>query len=85
MKRLLLFIIVCSLLLSGCVIMAPAGPETVNIDGTTYKTGFYGTLFPYGLKQIQNPFTLDNITFRQLKHDQFDLYHGTYRCRYGQI
>lgn len=76
MKKFLLFVIVCSLFLSGCVIMAPAGPETVNINGATYITGFYGKLFPHSLKQIQNPFTLDNITFRQLKHDQFDLYHA---------
>lgn len=66
-------------LLSGCtgiIGMSPDGPDTVSFENQTYKTGFYGTMFPQKFVYSEETFLKDGVKFRKIKHDMFDLYHA---------
>lgn len=79
------------LLLSGCG-LAPEGPESVQIDDKTYKTGFYGTLYPYEYSLTEHTLQSDDLTLVRISHDTFELYHadvgsyveGTIYCEENQ-
>ena len=79
------------LLLSGSGLV-PEGPEQVQIDNKTYKTGFYGTLFPHEYSLTEYTVKSDDLTLVRIAHDAFDLYHadvgpyttGTIYCEESQ-
>ena len=76
----------------GCSELLLLGSGTLNIDGKTYKTGFYGTLFPQKFEFTDKTAEVYGLELRQLKHDKFDLYHsdvgsydsGTLYCEESQ-
>ena len=80
--------------LSGCgfVGLAPDGPESVQIDNKTYKTGFYGTLGPYKFSLTEQMEQGDDLTLVRIDHDIFNLYYadvgpyvqGTIYCEESQ-
>ncbi len=76
MKKFFAIVLVLILTLKGCVGLAPNGPETLKIDERTFKTGFYGTLFPNDFKLDGDSLNIDNITLNKIAHDRFDLYHA---------
>lgn len=92
MKKFLIVFLSAMLLLSGCFGLAPAGPESVEIDGRTYKTGFYGTLYPCEYPLTEQTLHGDNLTLVQIQHNAFELYHadigpyveGTVYCEESQ-
>lgn len=79
------------LLLSGCS-LAPKGPELLQIDNKTYKTGFYGTLYPHEYSLTEYTVQNDDLTLVRIAHDTFELYHadmgpyvqGTIYCEESQ-
>lgn len=73
-----LFLTLCMAagLLTGCVRAVPAGPDCVTIDGKTYKTGFYGSLFPHEFELTGSTLSGKNLELRQIRHDSFELYHA---------
>ena len=85
------------LLLSGCgfIGLAPDGPESLQIDNKTYKTGFYGTLYPNRREYSFTEQTLqvDDLLLARIAHDTFELYHadvgpyseGTVYCAESQF
>lgn len=76
MKKVLPIVLVLVITLTGCVGLAPSGPETLDIDGTIFKTGFYGTLFPNDFELDGDSLNANNITLNKIVHDSFDLYHA---------
>ena len=62
--------------LSGCFHMSPNGPASVSFENRTYKTGFYGTLFPNGFDFDDDMFTVNHIEFQKIEHDTFHLFHA---------
>lgn len=71
--------LVSLLLLSGCALtlgLAGQGPETVQIEGKTYKTGFYGTLYPQEYVLTEDTLQADDLTLVRIEHDAFELYHA---------
>ena len=92
------FVVLLSVLLfvSGCVGLAPEGPESLQIDGRTYRTGFYGALYPNEYTLTEQTLQADGFTLVRIDHDTFELYHadvgpytqGTVYCeesRYEQV
>lgn len=87
------FIVLLSimLLLSGCS-LAPEEPELLQIDGKSYKTGFYGTLYPHEYPLTEYTLQSDELTLVRIDHDIFELYHadvgsylsGTIYCEESQ-
>lgn len=73
---LFLIIVLISLYISGCG-MAPDGSKTVLIGADTYATGFYGSLFPYNFNRTEEVYNVDDIEFRRLDNDSFDLLHAS--------
>lgn len=90
-KKYLNSVLLIMILLSGCS-LAPRGPELLQIDNKTYKTGFYGTLYPCEYSLTEHTVEGDNITLVQIAHDRFKLYHadtgsyvqGTIYCEESQ-
>lgn len=72
-------ILLSGLVLSGCVLtlgLAREGPEILQIDETTYKTGFYGTLYPSGYTLTECTLQAEDLTLVRIEHDTFELYHA---------
>jgi hypothetical protein len=81
----LLSTILAILVLSGCSLSFIV-PESIRIDNKTYKTGFYGTLYPNEFPLTE--YTLQNTFFKlvRIDHDTFELYHaGIGPYPYGTI
>lgn len=76
MKKLCSLIFIIVLTLTGCVGLAPNEPETLEVDGKVFKTGFYGTLFPNIYVLADESLNIDNITLNKIAHDNFELYHA---------
>ncbi len=76
MKKAVLAMLALAVTLTGCVGLAPAGPETISNGEKTYKTGFYGDLFPKNYEFDGQSFTVNNKTLKKIKHDDFSLYHA---------
>ena len=76
MKKVLTIVLVGVITLTGCVGLAPDGPETLEVDGVTFKTGFYGTLFPNDFELDGDSLNINNITLNKIAHDSFNLYHA---------
>ena len=76
MKKFFSIVFVLVLTLTGCVGLAPDGPEMLVIGEKTYKTGFYGTLFPNDFEFDGDPFTINTIPVQKIIHPVFDLYHA---------
>ena len=96
MKRIFILLLVTLFVFSGCMGLAPEGPETIEIDGKTYKTGFYGTLYPNEYPFTEQVLHGDDIMLTRIAHDTFALYHadigpyvdGTIYCEeeyYGRL
>lgn len=76
MKKLFSVLAILSLILTGCVVLSPKGPETLKSGDRIFKTGFYGTLFPNDYELDGKTVTVNNIKLNKIKHDTFDLYHA---------
>lgn len=93
MRKAILGCLTASLLfLSGCIGMSPDGPASATVNGQTFRTGFYGTLFPHQWETGENVFTVKGTEFHEVLHGTFSLYHadigpytnGTIYCREDQ-
>ena len=49
------------LTLAGCVGLTPDGPETIKSGEKTFKTGFYGTLFPNDFELTEETIETNDI------------------------
>ncbi len=76
MKKCFLVILILSLILTGCVGLAPDAPETLSLNGMNYQTGFYGTLIPERYQFDGETLDIQNMTLNQIAHDDFQLYHA---------
>ena len=76
MKKIFLIMLILMLTLTGCVGLAPNGPETLKTNEQTLKTGFYGTLFPNDFDLTEVTLEIQNIKLNKISHDRFDLYHA---------
>ena len=79
------------MVLSGCG-LAPDGPESIRIDNKTYKTGFYGTLYPNAYSLTEQTLQAGDFTLVRIVNDSFELFHadvglyaeGTVYCEESQ-
>ena len=76
MKKIFLIILILMLTLAGCVGLAPNGPDMLQINEQTLKTGFYGTLVPNDFILTAVTLEIQNIKLNKISHDHFDLYHA---------
>ena len=76
MKKCFFVILIVSLILTGCVGLAPDAPKTLSLNGMNYQTGFYGTLFPERYQFNGETLDIQDITLNQIAHDDFQLYHA---------
>lgn len=91
MKKCFTITIAFILMLSGCFKLSLNGSETLHIDDKTYKSGFYGVLFPNDYELDGKTLKFNNIILSKIKHDEFELYHadigpyteGTIYCEEG--
>lgn len=56
--------------------MVPDGPASVSIEKQTYKTGFYGTLFPDHFDCAEEAVTVGGIEYQRIEHETFNLLHA---------
>lgn len=75
MKRISALLLFLALTLTGCVGSASA-PEVLHGKNATYKTGFYGTLFPNHFEPEEETLQIGKISLEKIKHDTFALYHA---------
>lgn len=88
MKKIGCILLICVFLLTGCT--KSDATELVKGD-QTYKTGFYGTLFPNVFTYEEKTMQIGDIYLRQIQHEGFPLYHaetgpyveGTIYCEEG--
>jgi len=76
MKKIFSIVLILALTLTGCVGLAPDGPETLKTNEKTLKTRFYGTLFPNEFELTGETLEIKNIKLNKISHDSFDLYHA---------
>ena len=76
MRKLFSIVLILALTLTGCVGLAPNGPETIKSGEKTFKTGFYGTLFPNDFELTGETIAIENLKLNKISHDRFDLYHA---------
>lgn len=76
MKRYWIMFLALALVLTGCVGRVPAGPEVLSSGGNSYKTGFYGTLFPSEYKTAGEKLPIGNLELKPIVHELFELYHA---------
>ena len=58
------------ILLSGCAVAS----RTVKIEGKTYKTGFYGSLFPDESVYYMKTSVGQDSEIKKIEHELFDMY-----------
>lgn len=78
MKKMVL-IIFCMFfapILIACNITNILVPETITIDGITYRSGFYGDLWPENLTYIGDSYKKGNNEFYHVDCEQFDWVHS---------
>lgn len=91
MKKLFIALLLIMLTASGCR-MAPAGPETFSANNKTYKTGFYGNLYPNEFSLTEHTTQSRKTTLVRIEHETFELYYadigpyvsGTIYCEESQ-
>lgn len=91
MRKFFILLLLTMFVLSGCRLM-PEGLETVQINHKTYKTGFYGTLYPLQYSLTEDTLQTNDLTLVRIAHDTFELYHadagpyadGTIYCEESQ-
>jgi hypothetical protein len=73
MRRLALVVICVFLMLTlaACDIVFGV-PQTVTIEGTVYRNGFYGDLWPINLTYTGDSYEVGSNTFRRVNCEQFD-------------
>lgn len=76
MKKYIAMLLTLALLLAGCARMTPTGPQTLQGDGETYKTGFYGSLFPNTFELVGGSFEIQNTKLNRIAYDRFALFHA---------
>ena len=78
MRKLFVKLLSILVLLSGCGFagLAPDGPESLQIENKTYKTGFYGPLYPNEYSLTEQTLQAGDITLVRIAHDNFELYHA---------
>lgn len=59
---------------SGCSVMSFIVPKSVKINSETYKTGFYGDLWPCNLSFKDEEYEIGGKTFRRLDFGEFDCF-----------
>lgn len=52
------------------------GPESITINDTTYRNGFYGDLWPRNLSYDSGPVTVGKNDFYHVENDRFDWVHS---------
>lgn len=75
-KTLCLLLVTVILLFSGCNRQNINEIKSVKFENKIYKTGFYGTMFPYQFDYDKETFTVNNIEYKKIKHDTFNLIHA---------
>lgn len=76
MKKRFAIILILALTLTGCIGLAPDGPESLISSGNVYKTGFYGTLFPHSYELTDEPLTINEVVLNKIRHNLFELFHA---------
>ena len=78
MKKILLTfsIVILCISLAGCVGMSPDGPKKLTLGEKSYKTGFYGTMFPNKYELSDEKLEVDGIVLNRINHEFFELYHA---------
>lgn len=70
--------------LTSCSVMSrKLVPNKVSIENTTYRTGFYGDLWPQNLEEHGESYTVRGIEYFHIKNEKLDLVHsdaGTDEC-----
>ncbi len=78
MKKIIL-IMFCLFIIStfsACNLINQREPETVTMDGTTYRSGFYGDLWPENLTYKGDPYKEGRNKFYHVDCEQFDWVHS---------
>mgnify|MGYP001639088565 CR=1 FL=1 len=91
MRKIFVVLLSMMLLLSGCG-LAPEAPKVLQIGNKTYKTGFYGTLYPHKYSLTEHTVQDDDLTLFRIANDTFELYYadvgpyveGTIYCEESQ-
>ncbi len=76
MKKIFCLIILLSFLLCGCVNFTQNIHDSIELNGVIYKTGFYGLLYPNDFAFNGQESKINNLSYKQLSHESFDLYHA---------
>ena len=76
MKKFFSIVLILALTLTGCVGMSPDGPEKLTLGENSYKTGFYGTMFPNEYELSDEKLEVDSIVLNRINHESFELYHA---------
>ena len=76
MKKIFALFLILLITLTGCVGMSPDSPEVLTLGENSYKTGFYGTMFPNKYELSDEKLEIDNIVLNRIKHESFKLYHA---------
>ena len=67
----------CAVLCSSLIGCLPTVAETVEINGKSYRTGFYGDCYLMDDLPLSGlEYELDEITYRALQHPEFDLWYN---------
>lgn len=64
--------VILSFSLTACYLWVP---ETVTIDGTAYRSGFYGNLFPVNMTYGSDIYTVNGTEFRRVICDHYNWMH----------
>lgn len=78
MKKLILiatFVVYLTLVLTACSVELSV-PHTVAIDGTTYRNGFYGDLWPDNITLKGEPIKVGVNDFQRVNCERFDWVHS---------
>ena len=76
MKKIFALFLILLITLTGCVGLSPDGPEVLTLGENSYKTGFYGTMFPNKYELSDEKLEIDNIVLNRINHESFKLYHA---------
>lgn len=79
MKKIALFALFIFFIstLAACNISNLIVPETVTINGTIYRNGFYGDLWPEDLTYNSDAYMVGDKEFYHVDNDQFDWVHSS--------
>ena len=79
LPRIAILVCICLILSTLCscsLISRDRVPKTVKLDGATYKTGFYGDLWPEGFEETGDAVKVRGIEYHRINSDKYDLIHS---------